>query len=831
MSVFLEDAFALRDVLAEFRSGTPPEFSKRAEMSLLLSARLRAKQYPNHYYTAMHRRLFGDVKSWGGLVLASLAAVGENYFENRRHFPISIKATKFGDWQRLIAAMPPVFPIAAMLQRHYGGLGAETSPKKIENFFQAFVSLQVGRSALPAVDDPFLDGLIAERGLTELHMHLNGSSEAGAIWHEALVSPKEFCDEFFAKAKGQQATIQALRQEDSALNLPELAERLRLAAIVRRYLAVRIFQTWPSMPVALVFEEPPAFRSFLENADRREERSYLWPYQADRHPAEIALGPLAKDAAPAALETFFVSALLAAIEREPNSDLGDAVYLYLLLQAQFWRLLVQQRDQYGFEQFNAIATNGLRDHSEKRYSQRFRELHYSSSGDLMHLEGRIAPKEDPSKLTDLLASIFLGYCDYLLPNGKRPQTLSGLLERLNAPKRVMRDRHFDLQLVVHFIKEPDRTPTKPLSIIACRHYKLRRKHESQWVQLRRALQRHSQLRNFIVGFDGAGSEIDAPPEVFAPLFRRIAWDSHRNFTFHVGEDFRHLLSGIRAVSEALTFLNLRSGNRIGHATAIGIDPELWLSRSPQTIALPRGQHLDDLVFAWRYLAQGGRSTAAVALSEPISRLSNKIYGRTISPELLIEAWMLRDLDPVLAFGDVSGGRQFRALGTAEEVEFTRIETAQRNEAAWRIFEQYHGNGGEAAARHRHDEMIEIDRAVAGLQIADIRYLQECVLDDVAGRGIAIEAMPTSNVRISCYEDYREHHLFRWLDRGATENTGRPIEVCVGSDDPGIFATNLRNEFAHLYLTLQSVRPATAKQDIERLQRCARDYAFRPAGRL
>ena len=49
-------------------------------------------------------------------------------------------------------------------------------------------------------------------------------------------------------------------------------------------------------------------------------------------------------------------------------------------------------------------------------------------------------------------------------------------------------------------------------------------------------------------------------------------------TVHVGEDFVHLLSGLRHVDEALRFLELREGDRMGHALALGVDPREWSAR-------------------------------------------------------------------------------------------------------------------------------------------------------------------------------------------------------------------------------------------------------------
>lgn len=72
---------------------------------------------------------------------------------------------------------------------------------------------------------------------------------------------------------------------------------------------------------------------------------------------------------------------------------------------------------------------------------------------------------------------------------------------------------------------------------------------------------------------------------------------------------------------------------------------------------------------------------------------------------------------------------------------------------------------------------------------------------VCEKHIALEVLPTSNVRISYYHSYAEHHTHRWLDDKATY---RPV-VVMGSDDPGIFATNIFNEYAHVFMSMKDKR--------------------------
>ena len=75
---------------------------------------------------------------------------------------------------------------------------------------------------------------------------------------------------------------------------------------------------------------------------------------------------------------------------------------------------------------------------------------------------------------------------------------------------------------------------------------------------------------------------------------------------------------------------------------------------------------------------------------------------------------------------------------------------------------------------------------------------------IADKKIIIESLLTSNVRISHYKSIHEHHIFRWLhikDRAIDGDA--KMRIVLGSDDPGIFATDLRGEYYHLFCSLKS----------------------------
>lgn len=77
-----------------------------------------------------------------------------------------------------------------------------------------------------------------------------------------------------------------------------------------------------------------------------------------------------------------------------------------------------------------------------------------------------------------------------------------------------------------------------------------------------------------------------------------------------------------------------------------------------------------------------------------------------------------------------------------------------------------------------------------------------MLKKISELGIVIETLPTSNLRISYYENISEYHLLRWL-YPEEERMDTCPSIVVGSDDPGIFMTNIYNEYAQIYQYLKS----------------------------
>lgn len=113
--------------------------------------------------------------------------------------------------------------------------------------------------------------------------------------------------------------------------------------------------------------------------------------------------------------------------------------------------------------------------------------------------------------------------------------------------------------------------------------------------------------------------------------------------------------------------------------------------------------------------------------------------------------------------------------------------------------------------------------------AAFRVLQEAVIREVAKRVVTVEACPTSNQSIGGLGDLRHHPIFRLSPPGGENGEpGQPrVQVIVCSDDPGIFATDLRWEFAALAQAAEEsgYEPAVVLAWIDHLRAMAEETTF------
>ena len=738
-------------------------------------------------------------------------------------------------WQALILVVPPLLVTSAWIakQLQWSGRGPMDYQDR-ENALDCF-QRWLCDSTLPVDNDPFLDHLCRTQGLDETHMHLNGTTESEKIWCDALVRPQTVVGGLTHKALDREFGLHAsigngvdrlLRQEDPELSPAVLMRRVEDAVVLK------------AMLLSLAIEGP-AKRSTQESEMQalttlNEARQKCLPHSSRR------LGAVVSEA------WQLVTIMTGFNNRILSGYLGCAFWHYALIRSQFCRLLVQQAHHKGFDQFQYITLNELREATERDYAERFRQIERGHQQVVDFLEGRFAPKNHPDKTAALIGRILRGYLQFLSEdeNGQasskagslKYRSLSELLERVQelesgrarVPQSVRRLR---LGLVPHFIKQTTASERnaffsgsgiRPL----CRDFRLRRETDQSARALVVLLQRTNGLNSLIRGIDAASNERHAGPEVFAPVFRRMRAAGIRRFTYHVGEDFTHLASGLRAICEAVFYLGLDAGCRIGHGTAAGVNPKKWWGAVQGYVVLPLEERLDDLVFAWDTLLHARTQMDSLTLIETeIRHLAMKIWqDPTLTPETLVTAWKLRALDPLAM--DTEGNE---VDPNRRDEAHRHKEALERHPAAHAQFLKRHGMGVSDEQLKRCQEEIVISRATDVLSPKVLRALQQAILKRLDECTIAIETLPSSNVRISIHQGYDEHHASNWLGLGKHPMQSS-VSLVAGSDDPGIFATGLRQEYAHLLRILRSQAnslgdPSLATALIQRVCTDAKRFRF------
>ncbi|HHQ4614653.1 antiviral RADAR system adenosine deaminase RdrB [Aeromonas veronii] len=378
---------------------------------------------------------------------------------------------------------------------------------------------------------------------------------------------------------------------------------------------------------------------------------------------------------------------------------------------------------------------------------------------------------------------------------------------------------------------------------------------------------HFQPARWFRGLDVAGDENALKIEWFSPVLRwlrsgfkpqlegdRACTGFH--LSIHAGEDYAHPASGMRHIDETVRFCEMREGDRLGHALALGIVPKQWAARQGEMM-LPLDEHLDNLVWLWHHASMlSGILPLAQQVLPLFERRIMRFWRKSswwkvpdlmadagcdekesvdqtadfekaplshATPDDLYQAWWLRR-NCHYRLSEVGDGwpvtsQELCALPDHQELSKQRTLASQLYQARhdWltslteaplvivRMGDEAAAHGGfHPKFGCNADENI-LEDVDTPAELDFMHALQDWLLTEYDKLGLIIEANPTSNVYIARLKSHAEHPIFRWyppdesaLEQGAAANLyglrRGPVRVLVNTDDPGIMPTTLRTEF-------------------------------------
>ena len=348
------------------------------------------------------------------------------------------------------------------------------------------------------------------------------------------------------------------------------------------------------------------------------------------------------------------------------------------------------------------------------------------------------------------------------------------------------------------------------------------------------------LARKVVGLDAANSEIFCRPEVYAQAFRFLrghrtddnnevsAYPDDLNVTYHIGEDFMDIADGLRAVEEALLFLNLRNGDRLGHALVLGTDVRAYYSKRYYSICASKQVLLDNL--AWLHhkcIRLAGYTQLCGWIEIMFLKYFTEIYrnndeeGDNIIDSYFTKeneddlpnsindyylSWLLRGHSPTIGT-DLDKEKMKNETGLDKLWTWAGInhhewaEVALRNERARDLYDAYHSK--EYAKRGDKGDTLTIPLDYLEEWFQLLEMIQEQLLEKIESRHIAIECNPSSNYKIGEMDRYDEHPIVKFFNYGlSTPYKRHDIAVSINTDDQGVFSTSLEREYSLLALAIE-----------------------------
>ncbi|MCM1991174.1 hypothetical protein [Oceanirhabdus seepicola] len=523
---------------------------------------------------------------------------------------------------------------------------------------------------------------------------------------------------------------------------------------------------------------------------------------------------------------------------------ADLFYVYLIIKAKFRGELIQINDRVGFKNFadyQGRKTNFLKKDpllNNAIYNMAIRST--MKDQNVKSLEARICPDdtaEDTAKLINDIDRIIDNEEKVWKNDKSSDKDLERLIELTND-KDV--DENKDYFYVIHFPKRRDKTKydeidsidKKTILSMKARDSEVREYSKEQAFNIVALREKINPAVKRILGIDACANEIGCRPEVFAHSFRYLS--NHTNsieesiivdneipqlrITYHAGEDFLDLVDGIRAIEEAIMFLNLKSGDRIGHALALGVNVEDWYKNKMYRLMLPKQDYLDNIVWILAKMREFNihdNESLKYNLEDEFNRLYHEVYlsGKKDDRHFkyvnnhmtYYDAWKLRGDDPYL-YIDNKYNKEVEILYWDRcKINNLVDDSIRENSSCSYIYSNYHFN---PEVKKKGAEQYEFSVSKAYIKVVvEIQMKMQKILGT---KGIGIETNPSSNYLIGNFKRYDKHPIVNFFNLGLTADRDE-IEKCpqlfvsINTDDQGVFGTYLENEYALMAIALEKAK--------------------------
>lgn len=510
-------------------------------------------------------------------------------------------------------------------------------------------------------------------------------------------------------------------------------------------------------------------------------------------------------------------------------------HAYLLIKESLRGEMVQENSYVGFENFQI--------HQD-------RKEYFSTGIEFEKKMARMAVRDTLQGQNIISLEARLSPYDTAKGNYQKIHFLDEAIDK----EHMLRDRYF---YVFHFIKGKEQKREIESDVI-CRSFYKRNDVHKRTRAIINFRERYPESAMRVLGIDAAAQEIGCRPEVFGVCFRYLkahTWTygimeekkilPQLRISYHVGEDFLDIVDGLRAIDEAIHFLNMDCGDRLGHALALGTEPDEWYASKRYHISMPVQEYLDNVV--WVYYAMikyhiDDTDNIKSYLESEFTRCFRKIYGEIVNTadlEYVAEnarnrmiknekysayelyggsttafsfdihtyynAWQIRGDEPVLyRKGYFEGKRKadFRMNEYRTNANFPKDFSIRYVPEIAYLYHLYHYSSNVKKAGK-----IQEDYYVTPALIRVVKAIQRELKKEIAARGIGIETNPSSNYMIGAFKRYSKHPIVNFYNQGLVVDQ-KLLEECpqiwcsINTDDQGVFGTSLENEYALMACALE-----------------------------